>query len=201
MSAPALIDLRQLPVAPLGRGNPVWWGMIGLITIEAAVFATLITSYFYLRLGHAEWPPGGLEPPDLLWPTINTFVLLASSIPMHYADRGIARNDQRALKLGLLVSLILALTFLGIKAYELSHKEYGWDSHAYGSIVWTIIGFHTAHVVALSLKTLVVGLLAIKGFFHAEERIAVQVNGVYWHFVVAVWVPLYIVLYWVPRWT
>lgn len=200
MSVPALLDLRELPVAPLGKKNPLWWGMIGLITIEATVFASLIASYFYLLLGHTEWPPGGLEPPDLLVPTINSVVLLASSLPMRYADRGIGRNDQRALKVGLLLCLILSLIFLGLKAYEFSHKEYQWDSHAYGSIVWTLLGFHTLHVVALTLKTLVVGVLAIKGFFHAEERIAVQVNGIYWHFVVAVWIPIYIVIYWVPRW-
>lgn len=173
--------------------------MVGLITVEATVFSTLIASYFYLRLGHPEWPPAGVEEPKLLVPTINTVVLLLSSLPMHSADRGIARNDQRALKLGLLGSLVLALVFLGIKAYELSHLEYSWNSHAYGSIVWTILGFHSLHVSALVLKTIVVGLLAIKGFFHAEERIAVQVNGLYWHFVVAVWIPLYLVLYWVPR--
>lgn len=200
MSTPSTLQLDALPVGPLGSRNPLFWGILGLVVIESTVFATLITSYFYLRMGHPEWPPGGVEEPELLLPTINTFILLLSSIPMHYADKSIAKGNQRALKLGLLLSLILATTFVVIKAIEYSHLEYQWDSHAYGSIVWTIAGFHTLHVVALMFKTVVVGVLAIKGFFHEEERLAVQVNGVYWHFVVVVWIPLYVVLYWVPHW-
>lgn len=200
MSVQRTIDVSALDVAPLGSRAPMWWGMMGLITVETVVFSTLIVSYFYLRMGHPEWPPAGVEEPELLLPTINTFILLLSSIPMYFADKGIAEGKQWPLKIGLIVSTVLAIIFLWIKGVEYSHLEYDWTSHAYGSITWTIAGFHSLHVTALVLKTIVVGALAWIGFFHEEERLAVQVNGIYWHFVVAIWIPLYVVLYLVPHW-
>jgi cytochrome c oxidase subunit III len=147
-----------------------------------------------------EWPPPGVKEPELLLPTIGTVILLCSSIPVHWGDSGIEKNDKRALRLGMMFAIILALAFLAVKTIEYSGLEYRWDSHSYGSIVWAISGFHALHVIALVLKTIVVDVLAWRGFFNSERRLGVTINGIYWHFVVAVWVPLYFLLYWSPRW-
>ncbi|HUF34568.1 MAG TPA: cytochrome c oxidase subunit 3, partial [Gemmatimonadales bacterium] len=89
--------------------------------------------------------------------------------------------------------------FLAIKYVEYSGLSYDWSSHAYGSITWTMSGFHAAHVMGVLLKGLVVEALAWKGHFTRERRLGVQINGLYWHFVVVVWIPLYFTLYWSPR--
>lgn len=193
------VDFSTFPEGAPDRRASLWWGIVGLITVETVVFATLVVSFYYLSLGHYEWPPAGVEDPKLLLPTINALILLSSSISMRWADRGISKDNQKALRTGLTISILLAVVFLSIKAYEYSHVEYQWDSHAYGSIVWTITGFHSAHVIALILKTVVVATLAFKGRFHEGDRLAVTVNGIYWHFVVAVWIPLYTVLYVTPH--
>lgn len=199
MSAANLtVDFSRLPEGVADRRATLWWGIIGLVVVETTVFATLVASWFYLRLGQESWPPPGVEDPKLLLPTINALVLLSSSIFMHWADRGVSKGNQKALRRGLVVSILLGAAFLAIKTYEYSHVEFRWDSHAYGSIVWTITGFHSAHVLALLLKTLVVATLAFLGRFHEEDRLAVTVNGVYWHFVVAIWIPLYATLYLSP---
>ena len=199
MSRPAILDVRHLPDLAPGSRAPIWWGMVLLLLIESAVFGTLITSYFYLRLGQPEWPPPGIDPPDLMLPTINTGILLASSIPMYLADHGISRGRVRQLIWGMLGSIALGVLFLVLKVVEYAAVPYRGDDHAYGAIVWLIIGFHSAHVASVVLKSVVVAILAAKGFFDAERLIGVQVNGLYWHFVVGVWVPLYLVLYWAPR--
>jgi heme/copper-type cytochrome/quinol oxidase subunit 3 len=59
--------------------------------------------------------------------------------------------------------------------------------------------FHAAHVLSVVLKTVIVAYLSIRGYFNQQRRLGVTVNGLYWHFVVAVWIPLYIVIYWSPR--
>ncbi len=184
-----------------GSQPPYWWGLIFLIVIEAVVFASLIATYFYLRAGASEWPPGNVEPPELLLPTINTLILLASSIPVYWADTGIQKGDERRLKIGWVVAFVLGALFLIIKFYEYASLSYahGWERSAYNSINWTIIGYHSAHVIALLLKTLVVGVLAFQGYFNEERNSAVQVNGLYWHFVVIVWLPLYATLYLAPH--
>lgn len=199
MNQRAVLNLEGLSRYSDSHQAPLWWGFIGLVAIEAAVFAMLITSYFYLRMGHAEWPPGSLGPPDLLLPSVNTVILVLSSVAMAVADSRIKKGDQRGLAIGLTVGLLLATVFQVLKAVEYGHEEFRWDSHAYGSIVWTMVAFHSAHVMAVILKSLVISVLAWRGYFNSERRLGVTVNGIYWHFVVVVWLPLYFVIYWAPR--
>ncbi|HVL66507.1 MAG TPA: cytochrome c oxidase subunit 3 [Vicinamibacterales bacterium] len=198
-SRAAVIDVGPLPnLVQKSRGS-LWWGMVLLLVIEATVFGTLVASYFYLRLGTPEWPPPGVEPPKLLLPTLNTLVLLASSVPMYLADTGMAQGRQRRLLWGAAGAITLAVVFLVLKVIEYSDVPYRWDDHAYGSIVWLIIGFHSAHVASVVLKTIVVWILGYRGYFTRDRVLGVQINGLYWHFVVLVWLPLYAVLYWSPR--
>ncbi len=195
-----VVDAARLPDQAFSHRNTIWWGVVGLITIEGVVFASLIASFFYLQSGRPDWPPAGTAPPELMLPTLATVLLLLSSVPMALADRALRHDRTGPLKWMPLVSVALALAFLGIKAYEYSHIGFRWNTHAYGSVVWTMIGFHTAHVMALVLKTMVVTALAWKGFFHARNRIGVTSNGIYWHFVVAVWLPLYATIYLASHW-
>jgi cytochrome c oxidase subunit III len=82
-------------------------------------------------------------------PTINAFILFASSIPMYLADKAIIKGNQKGLAWGLTISIILAIVFLILKYIEYSGYDYNWSTNAYGSITWTITGFHSAHVIAL----------------------------------------------------
>lgn len=195
----AAVDAGLLKTYGSSDDMPLWWGMVGLITIESVVFSSLVSSYFYLGFRQPEWPLPGVKDPELLLPAIGTLVLLASSWFMHRADQAVDRDDQRRLVRSLLGSIVLAAVFLALKVHEYSGKEYRWDSHPYGSIVWLIIAFHAAHVLSVVLKTIVVMVLSWRGFFHSRNRLALTVNGFYWHFVVAVWVPLFTVIYLSPR--
>ncbi|GAB4515326.1 MAG: hypothetical protein OHK0046_18620 [Anaerolineae bacterium] len=182
-------------------GRPTyWWGMVMLIVIEAVVFATLIASYFYLRAGTAEWPPELIGKPELLMPTLNTLLLLGSSVPIYLADHGIQRGDQNRLRIGITLSFLMGVGFLVLKFIEYSNVgyAYGWTRSAYTSILWTIILYHSVHVIALLIKTLVIGIWAYRGHYTEERNGAVQVNGLYWHFVVLIWLPLYATLYLSP---
>lgn len=194
----AVIDAGALPRVTADRRAPLWWGMLGLVAIETTVVTAFIVSWFYLRMGAGTWPPGG-KMPALLLPTLNTVLLLASSGVVLWADHGIRRGDARRLALGLTTAIGMAIVFLVLKAVEYVGKDYRWSDHAYGSIVWTIAGFHSAHVVSLVLKTGVMATLAWRGYFTRERHLGVRVNGIYWHFVVLVWLPLYATLYLAPR--
>lgn len=195
-----VLDGTSLTRSAGDHRHPLWWGFLGMIAIETTVFTSLVVSYFYLRMSADAWPPEPLPIPELPLPTMATLILLASSGVMHWSDKQIRRDQERKLAIGLTTGIALAVAFLGLKAYEyLHHVEYRWDDHAYGSIVWTIVGFHSAHVIALVLKTTVVATLAWRGYFSREWRLAITTNGIYWHFVVIIWIPLYLVLYWAPR--
>jgi cytochrome c oxidase subunit III len=188
-------SLMHLPLNPNKFYAPVWWGMVWLIIIEIVFFSGLIATYFYLRYYAVEWPIGGISRPDMLLPTISALVLFASSAPMYWADSGIKKGDVSQLKIGLVISFVLGATFLALKYVEYSGYPYNWATNAYGSITWTIAGFHSAHVMSVMLKVGVVFTAASRGYFSAERNIGVHLNGLYWHFVVAIWVPLFFTLY------
>jgi len=189
------LNAAALPDYSFRHQSTIWWGMAGLILVEVVVFATLIASFFYLQMQQPVWPPSGTRAPSLWLPTLATLVLIVSALPMYLTDVAIRRGDLSPLKIYPLVSVALALIFLVIKVIEYRDIGFRWDTHIYGSIVWTIIGFHSAHVLALVLKTLVVTVLAWKGFFTTERRVVVTTNGLYWNFVVVIWVPIYLTIY------
>jgi cytochrome c oxidase subunit I+III len=179
----------------VGVMPPFYWGVAGLILIEVVVFTALITTFFYLRAGAQFWPLDQISEPDLLLPTINTVILILSSLPIYWADKGIEKGDVKRLKIGLAISFVMGLVFLVLKYVEYSALSYDWATNAYGSIKWTIVGFHSAHVAAVLLKTFVVMGMAFKGHFNERRNAGVQANGIYWHFVVIIWLPLFFTLY------
>lgn len=190
------IDVGQLPDYSFGSRSPLWWGIVGLMTVEGTVVATMIASFFYLQVNHAVWPPSGTTPPELLLPIISTIVLMLSMIPIYITDKQFKKGNAQPLKSLPLISIVLALVFLGIKTYEyIYHVDFRWDSHSYGSIVWLMIGFHSTHVIVVILKTIVVIWLARKQYFTLDKRIIVTVNGLYWYFVAVAWIPLFMTIY------
>lgn len=188
---------RELDTDASGPAANIWWGIVGLVTIEIVVFGTLLVSYFYYKAHNPGWEP--VDPPRLLLPSLNTAVLVGSSMAISIADRGIRDGNQLRLRAGLLASILFAITFLVLKALEFSQKGYRWDDHSYGSIVWTVLGLHALHVFSVLLKSCVMTVLAFMGYFSARSYVGVQVNGLYWHFVVIIWIPIYLTIYLSPR--
>jgi cytochrome c oxidase subunit 3 len=170
-----------------GRTIP-WWGVVTAIMTEATIFAGLLAAYFFLRAASHQWPPPGIEPPEL--PTTIAFsaVLWGSSIPVAWADRAIKQNRQSELRAGLLLGFVMGLAFLGHTVLDFQALHFGWRDNAYGSIFYTIVGLHALHVVAGLAISAVVQIKAWAGKFDAEHHATVQVFSLYWHFVDAVWV-------------
>ena len=182
------------------RTHPLWWGVAGAVAIEAAVVANLLTSYFYLMAQNDQWPPEGVDPPDLLWATIVLLILPLSSVTMWWAGKGADADRKRQLAWGVTLSCLLAGLALAFRGLQLAAYDIRWNEHAYGSILWAITGFHFTHVVSAILGTAVVAVLAWRDYFTPERQLGVVVDTLYWYFVAGVFVPIYLVLYWAPRW-
>ena len=103
-------------------------------------------------------------------------------------------------RLWMVVSLLFEIGFLVVRWFEQWRLNTHWDSSAYGSIVWVTLGTHTSHVVTDLADT---GVLAALMFTaHTEPRRFVDVveNSRYWYFVILFWIPVYLIIYWAPRW-
>jgi cytochrome c oxidase subunit III len=192
------LDVSGLPTIVFSHRSLMWWGTLGVMVIEGTVFALAIMAYFYLRSHQDTWPITSL-PPDLRWGTINTLVMLASFLPAHMAKRAAEKLDLRGVQLWLVASVLIGLLFTYIRALEFATLNVRWDSNAYGSVVWLLLGLHTAHIITDLLDTIVLTVLFFTGPLDGKRFVDVSENSFYWYFVVATWIPIYLVIYWGAR--
>ncbi|WP_238446920.1 cytochrome c oxidase subunit 3 [Azohydromonas australica] len=194
----AALDVSHLPSFGFSHRSLMWWGTLGLMAIEGTVFALAVGVYFYLRSFASRWPMEN-QPPALLWGTVNTLLMLASLWAGHFAKRAAEALDLQGVRLGLLLSSAFALAILGVRVLEFGTLNCRWDGSAYGSIVWMLMGLHTLHLITDAYDTLVLTALMHTGHLEGRRYVDVSENALYWYFVVWSWVPLYAVVYGVPR--
>ena len=197
MSRPA-IDVSDLTTYGFGHRSVAWWATMGLIAIEGAVFALMIVNYLYLKGRSPHWPPG-FHPPDLTWGTINTVVLLASAVPNQLTKSAAERFDLAKVRLWMSVALVFAFAFSIIRIFEFQSMNVWWDSNAYGSVVWTLLGLHTVHLLTDLIDSSVLAVLMFTGPLKEAKFVDVSENALYWYFVVGSWLPIYALIYFAPR--
>lgn len=193
-----VLDISTLPTFAFGHRSPMWWGTMGLMLIEGTVFALTIMSYFYLRSHATAWPMSTF-PPDLIWGNINTAVMLASAIPNHFAKQAAERLDLQKVRLWLVVCLVFSFVFLDVRALEFTTLNTRWDSNAYGSVVWMLMGLHTTHLITDAYDSAVLTTLTFTGPMEGKRYVDVSENAAYWYFVVLSWLPIYAVVYFGAR--
>jgi cytochrome c oxidase subunit III len=196
-----IIDVTEFSRFTPGREAPIWWGIIGLILIEMSVVAAFVISYFYLQMRAGQWPPPELPLPDATIPTLSLNLLLISCGTMYLAGRAIDTNKVKTFVAYTLASVGLATVVLIIRWRQFQQLPFRWDEHAYGSLVWTLSGFHFIHIVSAAIGTFVIALAGMVGYFNKQRKIGVVVDTLYWNFVALAWIPFYLVIYWIPRLT
>jgi heme/copper-type cytochrome/quinol oxidase subunit 3 len=198
VTARTTLDVSHLPTYAFGNRSLMWWGTWGMMLIEATVFAIGIVAYFYLRGLAPAWPPSS-APPDLLFGTVNTLILLASGVPNHLAAKAAEREDLSAVRLWIVVCVMFSIAFQAVRAFEFGALNTHWDSNAYGSIVTALLTLHTIHIITDFVETAVLAVLMFTGPLNGRRFVDVNENADYWWFVVVTWLPIYFTIYWVPR--
>jgi cytochrome c oxidase subunit III len=193
-----VIDARELPSYVFGNRSLMWWGTWGMMAIEGTVFALAIFAYFYIRTRVDEWPPSAL-PPELVWGTANTILMVGSLIPNHFAKRAAEREELPAVRLWLWVCCAFSVGFLGLRAMEFTVLNVRWDTNAYGSAVWMLLGLHTFHIITDFWDSVVLATLMMTDKVEGKRYSDVADSAMYWYFVVFAWLPIYAVIYWGAR--
>jgi cytochrome c oxidase subunit III len=192
-------DVSRLSLHGTGTASTTWWGTLGFMLIEATGFALAIAVYLYLMSIAATWPIDA-PAPDLLPGTLVMLILLASVLPNYLVSKWAEREDLPRVQIGLIVMSILGAVPLIIRSFEFYALRVSWDTNAYGSIVWILLGLHTTHIITDLADTLVLAALMYTRHGRNRRRFGdVQDNAMYWNFVVVAWLPIYGCIYWMPR--
>src|SRR5215213_10607182 len=189
-----LIDVSQLPTYAHGHRDPMWWGIWMLIAIEGMMFALLATSYFYVRGNYSEWPPTGAAQPPLYITASTVVLLLISCVPVFIAYRAAWDGDLRPIQLGMLGATIISAVALVARGFELATIGYNWNSHAYGSLVWSFYFMHTFHLISGVIENAVITALLFAGPVEKKHMADVRIGAFYWWFVVVSWVVLWAIV-------
>lgn len=198
MKTRVVADVSELPTYGFGPQSGPWWGSLGFMTLEGTGFGLAIGAYYYLYAVNPRWPLH--SPPPDLWPgTALAGLLLLSIVPNIWLDRMAHAQNLRGTQLGLVVISAVGFVALALRGFEFAHTRVSWDSDAYGSIVWFVLGLHTAHIATDLGDTLVLAVLMFTRHGHGRRFSDVTDNCFYWNFVVLTWLPLYLMLDWTPR--
>jgi heme/copper-type cytochrome/quinol oxidase subunit 3 len=203
MTAPVDIelvgDLSDLPTSASGADHLVWWGNVGFMLIEGTGFALAAAAYLYLMTQSPQWPPAGDQLPDLLWSGVFTVSLALSEIPNLWVLRCARAKNLPGVRWGVLAMTVIAALLLIPRAMEFQHLGVPWYQDGYGSVVWLLLVLHTTHVVTDWGDTAVLAAWLFSHEVGDDQFADVEDNSNYWTFVVLCWVPVYVLIYWLPR--
>jgi heme/copper-type cytochrome/quinol oxidase subunit 3 len=167
---------------------------------ECLLFGALISAYVLYR-GRSIKPPYPNDVFDIPYTSVSSFVLLASSVTMVLALAAAQKHDVQRMRLWLLTTALLGMTFVGGQVYEftLFHEEgLAIDTNLFGTTFYTLTGFHGVHVTVGILMLLSLVGMSITQRLPPDAAFPVEMVGLYWHFVDIVWIVIFTVVYLIP---
>ncbi len=185
------------PVVQLG----LRYGMALFIASEVMFFVAWFWAFFDASLFPKAaiggvWPPKGVEALDP-WhlPFVNTLILLLSGTTVTWAHHALQEGDRQGLVQGLILTILLGLSFTSIQAYEYAHAAFHFKDGIYSSTFYMATGFHGLHVIIGTIFLIVCLFRALAGHFKPDHHFGFEAAAWYWHFVDVVWVFLFFCIY------
>ena len=175
-------------------------GMASLIVAESAIFTIFVVAYIYY-MGRDVTGPTPREVLEV--PIFGTICLLSSSFFIVLAERAIEHGNVRRFTLWWAITFVLGVIFIGTTAQEW-HKLITVDhltisTNLFGTTYYSLVGLHASHVIVGLLLLLTVLIFALTGHIQPRHSERLQVLALYWHFVDAVWVVVFTLVYLVSR--
>jgi cytochrome c oxidase subunit 3 len=194
--------------------NAASFGMWAFLVQEVMFFGGLFTTYLVYRGIYPEAFFEGSHHLPVAWGTLNTAVLIGSSLTMALAVRAAQLGNGLRSAFFIVSTMALAAVFLGVKAIEYTgkfndglipgvHWAPGADAdahlHIFYALYFVMTGMHALHMIVGLGLMVVVALKALRGRYSTGNYIGVEMLGLYWHFVDLVWIFLFPLLYLLSR--
>jgi cytochrome c oxidase subunit III len=177
------------------HGDHRLFGLATFLVADGMTFAGFFAAYLTFRAVN-PLPAGSSYELELLLPTINTALLLASSATFHKAGSALKRADGAACRRWLLITAAMGLLFLAGQMKEYFTLPFGLTDNLFASTFYAITGFHGLHVTLGGLMILIVWWQSRPGGrVTASNPFPLEATELYWHFVDGIWVVLYGILY------
>ena len=173
------------------------WGFLGS---ECLLFGALISTYLLYK-GRSVSGPLPEDIYDIPFTSASSFMLLMSSLTMVLALSAIQRGNHRQLRLWLLATATLGSLFITGQVYEFTtfyREGLSLSTNLFGSTFFVLTGFHGVHVTLGIVMLLSLAALSARGKIPQERAEAVEIAGLYWHFVDIVWIVIFTVVYLIP---
>jgi heme/copper-type cytochrome/quinol oxidase subunit 3 len=175
-------------------------GMWAFLASECLLFGALISTFLLYKGRHVTGPtPQKVY--DIPYTSVSSFVLLMSSLTMVLALAAIQRGDQEKLRVWLMATALLGMTFIAGQVYEFTkfvQEGMTIKTNVISSSFFTLTGFHGAHVTVGILMLLSLYGMSLDGRLPPERSETVELVGLYWHFVDIVWIVIFTVVYLIP---
>lgn len=172
------------------------FGMAVFLVSLGVLFIASLVAYAAIRIPATDWPPPGTPPlPKSMW--LATALLLVSSGTIHHALRGVRHGDPRALRRGLVATLLLGLAFLAVQLHgwwALVQLDMPVSKNLYAFTFYLLTALHGAHVIGGLAPLGLVSQRAFAGRYAPDAHMGVTLVTMYWHFLDAVWVVIFTVL-------
>lgn len=164
---------------------------------ECLFFGSLIAAYLLYRDNSVIGPyPADLF--DIPFTSVSAFVLLMSSLSMVLAVSALKRGNVRNMRIWLLCTALLGMTFVAGQVYEFTEfyrEGLHLDTNLFGTTFYVLTGFHGAHVTIGVLILLSMWAASFKGHVTADDPLPLEIAGLYWHFVDIVWIIIFTLVY------
>lgn len=174
------------------------------LSSEALFFGSFISAYLIFRGRDTLFSPTTPKPQDLFnleFTSATSFILLMSSLTMVLALAALQRGDERRFRIWIAATILFGLTFIAGQVYEFTefyHEGLRLSTGTFGSTFFVMTGLHGAHVTVGIFWLLSLYQRSLQGKLPKERAEAVEVAGLYWHFVDIVWIVIFTIVYLVP---
>jgi cytochrome c oxidase subunit III len=176
-------EIRDVERRRLAQPNG-WWGVVLLIATEATLLLAIVGTYYYLRFQATQWPPRGIDAPSVALPLVMMGVLLLTSVPMQLAAIATRAGRVGPTRALIVLAMLVQAGYLAVQIILLRNDllDFSPAATAYGSIYFTMIVAHHAHV-AIGLLLDVGILIRLIGGLTDYRAVGVRAIALYWHFV------------------
>jgi cytochrome c oxidase subunit 3 len=180
-----VIDVGALPAHAFGHRDPLWWAVMLLVAIEGTMLVLLAVSYFYIRDRTTPFPPVAV-PRAIAWlATVELALWIISALPTRKASRAAVARDIRRVRRYLILATIVGVVAASLRWYEVHLLPMRWDSHAYGSAVWALLGMQWIHGLTGIGENIIYIALLFVGPVEEKHMVDVEVSTPLWYFVIA----------------